>query len=119
MELVMKYKAKDGTIFDSAGECEEYEANLLNDDYVMFNYRGEETTDPDAAFGIYIGNELSAEALLEKFRIAGIPYPGLEEDSIGAYCWNDLSERYEWVDAKMLPVINSLVNAVYGGRIND
>lgn len=119
MELIMKYRAKDGMTFDSAKECKEYEANIANDDYVMFDYRGEKTTEPDEAIGIYIGNELSARTLLEKFRIAGSPCEGLDEDSTGAYCWNDMSERYEWVDDVNLPVINSLINAVYGGRTND
>ena len=119
MELVMKYKAKDGKTFDLAQECLSYEAGLANNNYAMFDYRGNKTDDPDSAIGVYIGDEMSAKALLEKFRIAGNPCDGLDEDSTGAYCWNDMSDRYEWFDSSLMPVIVSLVNTVYKEHTND
>lgn len=119
MELVMKYRAKDGATFDSIDECRAYEAELPKDSYVMLDCCGNKTEDTDKALGVYIADEESAKALLKRFRSVGSPYEGLDEDSIGAYYWNDMLDRYEYFDETQIPVIVGLVNAVYRGRIND
>ena len=119
MELVMKYKAKDGATFDSINECRAHEAELVKDGYVMLNRDGNKTEDPDEAMGVYIADEESAKALLKRFRLVGSPYEGLDEDSIGAYYWNDMLDRYEYFDETQISVIVGLVNTIYGGRIND
>ena len=68
MELVMKYKAKDGVTFDSVNECRAHEVALVKDSYVMLNRDGNKTEDPDEAMGVYIPDEESAKALLKRFR---------------------------------------------------
>lgn len=119
MELVMKYRAKDGVTFDSVNECRAHEAALVKDSYVMLNRDGNKTEDPDEAMGVYIADEESAKALLKRFRSVGSPYEGLDEDSIGAYYWNDMLDRYEYFDETQISVIAGLVNTIYERRAND
>lgn len=119
MELVMKYRAKDGVTFDSVNECRAHEAALVKDSYVMLNRDGNKTEDPDEAMGVYIADEESAKALLKRFRSVGSPYEGLDEDSIGAYYWNDMLDRYEYFDETQISVIVGLVNIIYERSAND
>lgn len=119
MELVMKYRAKDGATFDSINECRAHEAELVKNDYVMLDRDGNKTEDPDEAMGVYIADEKSAKALLKRFRLVGSPYEGLDEDSIGAYYWNDMLDRYEYFDETQISVIVGLVNTVYERRANE
>ena len=79
------FRADDGTIFESAKECVEYEKK--HPAFLMYGADGK-TTDPDGAHLVILSNKEGAKSFISLCKDRESPYNGIDEDSIGAFIWN-------------------------------
>ena len=88
------FRADDGTIFESAKECVEYERE--HPALLMYGIDGK-TTDPDKAYLVILSSKEGAKSFISLSKDRECPYDGIDEDSIGAFIWN-YEPRYVEID---------------------
>ena len=79
------FRADDGTIFESAKECVEYERE--HPALLMYGIDGK-TTEPDKAYLVILSCKEGAKSFISLCKDRESPYDGIDEDSIGAFIWN-------------------------------
>ena len=84
------YRAYDGTIFEDAMECADYEKQ---GNYKMWDGAGHIAKDPSVAYVIYLDNNHSADKFMADCEAAD-DHEGLESGDIGWYYWDLDSYRY-------------------------
>jgi hypothetical protein len=117
MEII--YKAKDGKIFDSKRECENYENTLecsrVASSLFWWNNKREPipvSIDADSLYYFYIKSEDALEFMEEVFRDYG--WSAYDDLKVGGmYYWNDMAESFyntgEQID-RLNDEINELQN---------
>lgn len=98
----MKYVAYDGKEFDTAAECLQYEANVLNTKPQMWDVNGALTEDVESAWLVHLANLNETTWLLNKTTLS----EGIDEESTGWFYWDDWDERYIWLDEKLVNIIH-------------
>lgn len=88
------FRANDGTIFESAKECVEYERE--HPALLMYGIDGK-TTDPNRAYLVILSGKEGAKSFISLCNDREAPYDGIDEDSVGAFIWN-CEPRYVEID---------------------
>ena len=79
------FLSDDGTIFESAIECVEYERE--HPALLMYGIDGK-TTDPDKAYLVILSSKEGAKSFISLCKDRESPYDGIDEDSVGFFIWN-------------------------------
>ena len=88
------FQADDGTIFESAKECVEYERE--HSALLMYGIDGK-TTDPVKAYLVILSSKEGAKRFISLCNDRESYYNGIDEDSVGAFIWN-YESRYVKID---------------------
>ena len=95
MEVI--FKAKDGTMFDSAEVCVQYELELANNakDWEAWGWDGKRTNDTTSAVVVNLDNErAAAQFLATADRDDDDKIKGIDEYSQGWYYYDEGASRY-------------------------
>lgn len=95
------FRADDGTIFESAKECVEYEKK--HPAFLMYGANGK-TTDPDSAYLVILGSKEGAKSFISLCEDRESHYNGIDEDSIGAFIWN-YESRYIEIEGEIFDAL--------------
>lgn len=90
------FRADDGTIFESAKECVEYERE--HPALLMYGIDGK-TTDPDKAYLVILSSKEVAKSFISLCKDRESHYNGIDEDSIGVFIWS-CELRYIEIDGE-------------------
>ena len=109
MKEIIYYEAYDGTRFEDAGECADYEQkamlNQCKNDFRIFNYNREEldfndeNVTQDDVFYIIIKSPAAAEIVGKWFEFYGAENPFencVWRDAVGTWAYDDSYETEGW-----------------------
>ena len=112
------YVAYDGTQFETAEACLDYEKQSAG--VRMFAINGEITTDVEYAFLVYIPYDSSDEdsdivrgakwfidqcMVAQKAGCDTATYDGIDEYSSGWFIWDECHDKYHWLDSDAVRIL--------------
>ena len=94
MEVI--FKAKDGTMFNSADACVQYEVELANGakDWEAWGWDGKRTNNTTSAIVVNLDNERAAAQFLAKADSEDDDVKGIDEYDQGWYYYDEGESRY-------------------------
>jgi hypothetical protein len=109
MEII--FKAKDGTMFDSAEACVRYETKLASGtkEWTAWTWGGTPTNKTDAAVVVNLATERAAAQFLEQAtRENDDSIKGIDTYSQGWYYWDEDNHQYYYLDDDILSILKSV-----------
>ena len=103
--MEVNFKAKDGTIFDSAEDCVYYEVTLKRrpDDWEGGNWDGDRTNDTSEAVVVKLNTEDAAEQFLAQAKLdEDDKINGIEIGDEGWFYYDQCGERYIQIDETII-----------------
>ena len=112
MEVI--FKAKDGTMFNSAEECVQYEATLAYGakDWEAWDWDGKPTTKTFQAVMVKLNNEDAAEQFLAAADAEGDNnIEGIEVGDEGWFFYDEGSKQYVFVDDTIINIFKNILTS--------
>ena len=109
MEII--FKAKDGTMFDSAEACVRYETELASGtkEWTAWGWGGTPTNKTHDAVVVNLATERAAAQFLGQGTLENDDgLKGIDTYSQGWYCWDENSHQYYYLDDDILSILKSI-----------
>lgn len=97
--IIKKYKAFDGTLFDTISECQEYEH--LNRTYVMYDMYYNIVKNPNYCYFLYLPKN-QASIFISDCNMNGLSAEGIYKSSYGFYYWDAFEKTYYPITLDMI-----------------
>ena len=112
MEVI--FKAKDGTMFDSAEECVQYELELANKekDWQAWGWSGEPTDITANAVVVKLNTEdAAAQFLIAADAEGDYDIKGIESGDEGWFFYDEGSDRYVFIDDTFVNIFRNILTS--------
>jgi hypothetical protein len=109
MEII--FKAKDGTMFDSAEACVRYETELASDtkEWTAWDWGGTPTDKTTNAIVVNLATERAAAQFLGQVTLENDDsIKGIDTYSQGWYYWDEYNDQYSYLDDDILSILKSI-----------